>query len=255
MRFSGKQFFLKNLDVLYKTHTCRGAERSASPVAGVAAAHRKACAAASGGLQGRGGLSLGSVQAEGVGRGWRRNRAPSPAVTPPRGPVLPHAWRAGVPRTPAATLPRAPGRTSSAAAGEELEPKPAIRKPGESPRASLLLGGPARASAGIRPCASEGTCLRHEGGLAARTPHGLLGRPRQGRCGAVPRLRQLPSVGCGSGSAQARAPRLEGSAQSSVFELLPDTQAVNFISDVFTILRFWKFQGDSIMSFEVGFGV
>lgn len=71
----------------------------------------------------------------------------------------------------------------------------------------------------------------------------------------MPRLRQLPSVGCGSGSAQARAPRLEGSAQSSVFELLPDTQAVNFISDVFTILRFWKFQGDSIMSFEVGFGV
>lgn len=149
----------------------------------------------------------------------------------------------------------APGRTSSAAAGEELEPKPAIRKPAESPHASLLLGGPARASVRIRPCASEGTCLRHEGGLAARTPHGLLGRPRQGRCGAVPRLRQLPSVGCGSGSAQARAPRLEGSAQSSVFELLPDTQAVNFISDVFTILRFWKFQGDSIMSFEVGFGV
>lgn len=106
VRFSGKQFFLKNLDVLYKTHTCRGAERSASPVAGVAAAHRKACDAASGGLQGRGGLSLGSVQAEGVGRGWQRNRAPSPAVTPPRGPVLPRAWRAGVPRTPAAALPR-----------------------------------------------------------------------------------------------------------------------------------------------------
>lgn len=72
-------------------------------------------------------------------------------------------------------------------------------------------------------------------------------------CGAE--IRQSPSVGCGSGSAQARAPRFEGSAQSSVFELLPDTQAVNFISDVFTILRFWKFRGDSIMSFEVGLGV
>lgn len=72
-------------------------------------------------------------------------------------------------------------------------------------------------------------------------------------CGAE--IRQSPSVGCGSGSAQPRAPRFEGSAQSSVFELLPDTQAVNFISDVFTILRFWKFQGDSIMSFEVGLGV
>lgn len=163
VRFSGKQFFLKNLDVLYKTHTCRGAERSASPVAGVAAAHGKACDAASGGLQGRGGLSLGSVQAEGVGRGWQRNRAPSPAVTPPAARCCPAP---GGQAFPAHRLPLclgAPGRASSAAAGEELEPKPAIRKPGESPRASLLLGGPARASVRIRPCASEGTCLRHEG--------------------------------------------------------------------------------------------
>lgn len=116
----------------------------------------------------------------------------------------------------------------------------------EAPRGRLSVSAPAPPRG--RVCATRGVS-RHERHMA------FLGRPRQGRCGAVPRLRQLPSVGCGSGSAQARAPRLEGSAQSSVFKLLPDTQAVNFISDVFTILRFWKFQGDSIMSFEVGFGV
>lgn len=95
---------------------------------------------------------------------------------PPRPPRLRPAARCcpapGGQAFPAHRLPLclgAPGRTSSAAAGEELEPKPAIRKPGESPRASLLLRGPARASVGV--CATRGVS-RHERHLAFLGGHG-----------------------------------------------------------------------------------
>lgn len=72
MRFSEKQPFLKNSNVLFKkTKNGRAVENSVRPVTGVSTERRKTSVIIFGGLQSQGCVSLGGLQAERVGRGWK----------------------------------------------------------------------------------------------------------------------------------------------------------------------------------------